>query len=168
MKTNQTRLHVSSVFRFINQTFEPPRWKTNNVVSEQVRHKPTCTENKGVDQLLGYLCRLLVFPRGGSIIYIVQHREINITLHVLFFFLKGMSGNWNACYYSKTAFVSKMNIHVNRNTLVLIIQRCMVIRLYHFSHEQINNGKYIQSVEANSKLTLSLNIVDQQECICYT
>ena len=22
---------------------EPPRWKTNNVVSEQVRHKPTCT-----------------------------------------------------------------------------------------------------------------------------
>ena len=23
--------------------FEPPRGKTNNVVSEQVRHKPTCT-----------------------------------------------------------------------------------------------------------------------------
>ena len=23
--------------------FEPPRWKTDNVVSEQVRHKPTCT-----------------------------------------------------------------------------------------------------------------------------
>ena len=22
---------------------EPPRWKTNNVVSEQVRHKPGCT-----------------------------------------------------------------------------------------------------------------------------
>ena len=66
--------------------------KTNNVVSEQVRHKPACTgtkslkfrikveeelyypssENKGADQLRGYreadlrlcfrLCRLLVFP----------------------------------------------------------------------------------------------------------
>ena len=24
-------------------SFEPPRGKTNNVVSEQVRHKPTCT-----------------------------------------------------------------------------------------------------------------------------
>ena len=23
--------------------FEPPRGKTNNVVSDQVRHKPTCT-----------------------------------------------------------------------------------------------------------------------------
>ena len=27
----------------------------------------------------------------------------------------------------------------------------MVIRLYHFSHEQVNNAKKIQSVEANSK-----------------
>ena len=27
----------------------------------------------------------------------------------------------------------------------------MVIRIYHFSHEQINNGKLMQSVEANSK-----------------
>ena len=57
--------------------FEPPHGKTNNVVSEQVRHKPTCTvtekekleisdlsrrgllyypssENKGADQLRGY------------------------------------------------------------------------------------------------------------------
>ena len=25
------------------ETFEPPRGKTNNVVSEQVRHKPVCT-----------------------------------------------------------------------------------------------------------------------------
>ena len=27
-------------------TFEPPRGKTNNVVSEQVRHKPTCTSTE--------------------------------------------------------------------------------------------------------------------------
>ena len=29
-----------------NKTFEPPRGKTNNVVSEQVRHKPTCTSTE--------------------------------------------------------------------------------------------------------------------------
>ena len=28
------------------ETFEPPRGKTNNVVSEQVRHKPTCTSTE--------------------------------------------------------------------------------------------------------------------------
>ena len=28
------------------QLFEPPRGKTNNVVSEQVRHKPTCTSTE--------------------------------------------------------------------------------------------------------------------------
>ena len=27
-------------------TFEPPRWKTNNVVYEQVRHKLTCTSTE--------------------------------------------------------------------------------------------------------------------------
>ena len=27
-------------------TYEPPRGKTNNVVSEQVRHKPTCTSTE--------------------------------------------------------------------------------------------------------------------------
>ena len=26
--------------------FVPPRGKTNNVVSDQVRHKPTCTETE--------------------------------------------------------------------------------------------------------------------------
>ena len=26
--------------------FEPPRGKTNNVVSEQVRHKPACTSKE--------------------------------------------------------------------------------------------------------------------------
>ena len=30
----------------INKTFEPPRGKTNNVVSEQVRHKPACTSTE--------------------------------------------------------------------------------------------------------------------------
>ena len=88
-------------------TFEPPRGKTNNVVSEQVLHKPTCTsteisdlsrranrENKGADQLRGYceadlclcfrLCRLLIFPWGGSFNYILVHtiyinkNELNI------------------------------------------------------------------------------------------
>ena len=28
---------------FLNELYEPPRGKTNNVVSDQVRHKPTCT-----------------------------------------------------------------------------------------------------------------------------
>ena len=27
-------------------TYEPPRGKTNNVVSEQVRHKPACTSTE--------------------------------------------------------------------------------------------------------------------------
>ena len=27
-------------------TFEPPRGKTNNVVSEQVQHKPACTSTE--------------------------------------------------------------------------------------------------------------------------
>ena len=27
----------------LHLTLEPPRGKTNNVVSDQVRHKPTCT-----------------------------------------------------------------------------------------------------------------------------
>ena len=68
------------------QTFvkDAPRGNTNNVVFEQVRHKSGCTstdkypssENKGADQLHSYceadlrlcfrLCRLLVFPCGGS------------------------------------------------------------------------------------------------------
>ena len=30
----------------LHVTFEPPRGKTNNVVSEQVRHKPTCTSTE--------------------------------------------------------------------------------------------------------------------------
>ena len=73
-------------------TYEPPRGKTNNVVSDQVRHRPVqaqkrarslkfwseveeelyypCSENKGADQLnreadqrlCFRLCRLMVFP----------------------------------------------------------------------------------------------------------
>ena len=31
----------SLIYRYIK--IEPPRGNTNNVVSEQVRHKPTCT-----------------------------------------------------------------------------------------------------------------------------
>ena len=35
-------------FLFVEGTciFEPPRWKTNNVVSEQVRQKPACTSTE--------------------------------------------------------------------------------------------------------------------------
>ena len=32
-------------------TFEPPRGKTNNVVSEEVRHKPTCTSTEKSQKL---------------------------------------------------------------------------------------------------------------------
>ena len=31
--------------------YEPPRGKTNNVVSEQVRHKPTCTSTEKSQKL---------------------------------------------------------------------------------------------------------------------
>ena len=31
---------------YIYDIIEPPRGKTNNVVSEQVRHKPTCTSTE--------------------------------------------------------------------------------------------------------------------------
>ena len=30
----------------VMKTYEPPRRKTNNVVSEQVRHKPACTSTE--------------------------------------------------------------------------------------------------------------------------
>ena len=33
-------------FSFLFFTYEPPRGKTNNVVSEQVRHKPGCRSTK--------------------------------------------------------------------------------------------------------------------------
>ena len=36
-------LHSLVPVRCKRDTFEPPRGKTNNVVSDQVRHKPGCT-----------------------------------------------------------------------------------------------------------------------------
>ena len=36
-------MHNMDSLAAIRVVFEPPRGKTNNVVSEQVRHKPTCT-----------------------------------------------------------------------------------------------------------------------------
>ena len=99
--TQSVQLLGMSLEQFI-LTYEPPRGKTNNVVSEQGRHKPTCTsteagqkleildlsrreialsssENKFIDQLRSYwetdlrlcfcLCRLLVFPCGGSMLF---------------------------------------------------------------------------------------------------
>ena len=78
----------------LDRKFEPHQEKTNNVVSEQVRHKPVftsteeildlknrglyyrCSGNKGADQLRSYckadlrlcfcICRLLVFSCVGS------------------------------------------------------------------------------------------------------
>ena len=41
VQSEQSLLHVS-----IKVIFEPPRGKTNNVVSEQVRHKPACTSTE--------------------------------------------------------------------------------------------------------------------------
>ena len=38
---NPRRTSKSSTF--LSSIFEPPRGKTNNVVSDQVRHKPACT-----------------------------------------------------------------------------------------------------------------------------
>ena len=37
--------YVTLMF-MLSDTNEPPRGKTNNVVSEQVRHKPTCTSTE--------------------------------------------------------------------------------------------------------------------------
>ena len=37
---------VNGVCSLLAQTNEPPRGKTNNVDSEQVRHKPTCTSTE--------------------------------------------------------------------------------------------------------------------------
>ena len=34
---------LSTYDSLLNALFEPPRGKTNNVVSDQVRHKPVCT-----------------------------------------------------------------------------------------------------------------------------
>ena len=38
-------LHDGIIMK-ISKTYEPPRGKTNNVVFEQVRHKPACTVTK--------------------------------------------------------------------------------------------------------------------------
>ena len=42
VKNDQIIIAISAV----SVTNEPPRGKTNNVVSEQVRHKPTCTSTE--------------------------------------------------------------------------------------------------------------------------
>ena len=41
----KTYMPVLFIYLFI-YLFEPPRGQTNNVVSEQVRHKPTCTSTE--------------------------------------------------------------------------------------------------------------------------
>ena len=43
--------------------FEPPRGKTNNVVSQQVRHKPTCSVIEA-----GYKLEILELSRGGIVL----------------------------------------------------------------------------------------------------
>ena len=40
----QVRLRMHTSVSILQ--FEPPRGKTNNVVSEQVRHKPACTSTE--------------------------------------------------------------------------------------------------------------------------
>ena len=44
-------------------TFEPPRGKTNNMVSEQARHKPACTVTEA-----GYKLEILELSRGGIVL----------------------------------------------------------------------------------------------------
>ena len=61
-----------------------------------------CSENKGADQLRGYreadlrlcflLCRLLVFPCGGSYINMIRHTFL---LGFLIFVMSNMSSNRN-------------------------------------------------------------------------
>ena len=46
----QRGLQIHEVFRR-SKKYEPPRGKTNNVVSEQVRHKPTCTSTEKSQKL---------------------------------------------------------------------------------------------------------------------
>ena len=41
-KHNNVNYHFIPKYNSLLNTFEPPRGKTKNVVSEQVRHKPTC------------------------------------------------------------------------------------------------------------------------------
>ena len=45
------------------ELFEPPRGKTNNVVSEQVRHKPACTVTEDGKKL-----EILELSRGGIVL----------------------------------------------------------------------------------------------------
>ena len=47
-------------FKCIN---EPPRGKTNNVVSKQVRHKPTCTSTEAGEKV-----EILELGRGGILL----------------------------------------------------------------------------------------------------
>ena len=44
-------------------SFEPPRGTTNNVVSEQVRHKPACTSTEK-----SYKLEILELSKGGIVL----------------------------------------------------------------------------------------------------
>ena len=57
---------------------EPPRGKTNNVVSEQIRHKPACHREADL-RLCFRLCRLLVFPWGGSNLKVCVFSQLNVS-----------------------------------------------------------------------------------------
>ena len=48
-----------------NYIIEPPRGKTNNVVSEQVPHKPTCTCTEA-----GYKLEISDLRSRGSVLYV--------------------------------------------------------------------------------------------------
>ena len=39
----QVLVNIQEAVACVDIIYEPPRGKTNNVVSDQVRHKPTCT-----------------------------------------------------------------------------------------------------------------------------
>ena len=46
------------------QQYEPPRGKTNNLVSDQVQHKPACTVTED-----GLTLEILELSRGGIVLY---------------------------------------------------------------------------------------------------
>ena len=46
MRKGFTLIIVEIVTNTLWETYEPPRGKTHNVVSEQVRHKPACTSTE--------------------------------------------------------------------------------------------------------------------------
>ena len=109
-----------------------------------------CSENKGADQLRGYreadlrlcfrICRLLVFPRGGS-----YHRKF-YTCFFFFYYLKYFSFLFPTCNHSNFKALSIFVVLQHFFSMFCDLVRNHVSRFVHetahFMHYRIADADY--------------------------